>query len=134
MATISDTIHFCNAWEDVHKRLQEPVEGEDHNVTRTREEHAGLILKAKRIIDHAKDLHNEVTKYRTTPEQRAIGFVLHSEKIEVSVEPYGFTRDWALIELYDEKINWATFKANKVYVGASFFHSFVFVSCLPVFS
>ncbi len=31
----------------------------------------------------------------------------------------GFTKDWALIELYDEKINWSTFKGNKVYIGVS---------------
>jgi hypothetical protein len=46
--------------------------------------------------------------------------VLHSEKIEVSVEPHGFTKDWALIELYEEKIDWPTFMGNKVYVGTSF--------------
>ena len=50
-------------------------------------------------------LHNEVTKHRTIPDQRVIGFVLHSEKIEVSVESHSFTKDWALIELYDEKID-----------------------------
>lgn len=33
----------------------------------------------------------------------------------------GFTKDWALIELYDEKINWSTFKGNKVYIGAYIF-------------
>ena len=31
-------------------------------------------------------------KHRTTPDQRVIGFVLHSEKIEVSVELHGFTK------------------------------------------
>jgi hypothetical protein len=75
----------------------------------------------------------------TTPDQRVISFVLHSEKIEVSVEPQDFTKDWALIELYEEKIDWSTFKGNKVYVGMSFsislspFHLYLLSSssCLP---
>ncbi len=42
-------------------------------------------------------LHSEVTKQFPTPEQRIIGFVLHSEKIEVFVQPQGFTKFFNLI-------------------------------------
>jgi len=71
-------------------------------------------------IEEVNAIHDEVTKRRTTPDQRVLGFVLHSEKIEVSVEPHNFAKDWALFELYDEKVDWSTFKGNKVYVGTSF--------------
>lgn len=64
-------------------------------------------------------IHDEVTKHRAIPDQRVIGFVLHSEKVEVSVEPHNFTKDWALIELYDEKIDWLSFRGDMVYLGGN---------------
>ncbi len=77
-------------------------------------------------------IHDEVTKHRAIPDQRVIGFVLHSEKVEVSVEPHNFTKDWALIELHDEKIDWPTFRGNMVYVGTSFSHLCLHLSsCFP---
>jgi len=39
-------------------------------------------------IQRVKAIHSEVIENYTTLDQRTIGFVLHSEKIEVSVEPY----------------------------------------------
>jgi len=78
------------------------------------------VAEARQTIKEVNAIHNEVTKHHNTPDQRVIGFVLHSQKIDVSVDPHGFTEDWALIELYNEKIDWATFKGNKVYVGVSF--------------
>ena len=120
MGTIGDRLRSIKVWNDMLSRLGEPVEGEKSVVTKRRKEHVELVAKAKEEIEEVNAIHDEVTKHRTTPDQRVIGFVLHSEKIEVSVEPHHFTRDWALIELYDEKIDWATFKGNKVYVGTSF--------------
>jgi hypothetical protein len=79
-----------------------------------------LMEKAKEKIEEAERLQDEVIKQSTTLEQRVIGFVLHSEKIEVSVEPYNFTKDWALVEIYHNAIDWQRFKGNKVYVGTSF--------------
>ncbi|KAF9783224.1 hypothetical protein BJ322DRAFT_1110106 [Thelephora terrestris] len=73
--------------------------------------------KATRVIQRVKAIHGEVVENYTTLDQRTIGFVLHSEKIEVSAEPYKFTNDWALIELYNDKIDWTTFKGNKLWVG-----------------
>lgn len=73
-----------------------------------------LVAKATKRIGKVTALHGEVTKPRITPEQRSIGFVLHSEKIEASLEPYHFTKDWALIELHNEKFDWSTFKGNKI--------------------
>ena len=78
-----------------------------------------LVAKATKKIEEVNAIHDEVTKRRTTPDQRVIGFVLHSEKTEVSFEPHNFTKDWALIELYDERIDWSTFEGNEVYVGTS---------------
>lgn len=120
MSTIRDLLRSIDAWNDVLRRLGEPVEGEDIKVTNKRKEHAELVANATEKIEQVNTIHGEVTKRRTTPEQRIIGFVLHSEEIKASVEPYCFTSDWALIELYNEKIDWSSFKGNKVYVGTSF--------------
>ncbi|KAI9438364.1 hypothetical protein H4582DRAFT_2111739 [Lactarius indigo] len=109
MSTIGDLFLCIDAWNDALGRLGEPVEGENIEVTESREEHVELVVKATRRIEKVNAIHDE----------RVIGFVLHSEKIEVSVEPYSFTKDWALIELYDEKIDWPPFKGNKVYVGGN---------------
>ena len=121
MSTIGDLLRSIDAWNDVLGRLGEPVDGENGRVTERRKEHVELVAKATKKIEEVNAIHDEVTKRRTTPDQRVIGFVLHSEKIKVSVEPHNFTEDWALVELYDEKIDWPTFKENKVYVGTSFF-------------
>ncbi|KAM5532548.1 hypothetical protein V8D89_013754 [Ganoderma adspersum] len=117
MGTIGDLAASIDHWNDVLRRFGEPVEGEKSAVTKRREEHVRLVAKAMEEIEEVNALHDEVTKVRTTPDQRIIGFVLHSEPIEVSVGPHGYTKDWALIELYDDKIDWPSFKGNKVYVG-----------------
>lgn len=110
--------------------LGEPVDGEDIKFTKKRNEHLKLVANAKKTIEEVNTLHDELTKHRTIPELRAIGFVLHSEIIEASTDPHSFTQDWALIQLYDEKIDWSTFKGNKVYIGTSFSISW-FPSFLP---
>jgi hypothetical protein len=120
ISTIDDLVYSIATWKDVLVRLGEPVEGENSKVTERRKEHLELVAKATKKIEEVNAIHDEVTKHRTIPDQRVLGFVLHSEKIEVSVEPYNFTKDWALIELYEEKVDWSTFKGNKVYVGMSF--------------
>ncbi|KAK6343608.1 hypothetical protein TWF730_011199 [Orbilia blumenaviensis] len=104
-------------WNNVLARLGEFINGEDITITENRDETLQLIANTTRKIKHIKMLQEEVTKDRTPLEQRVIGFVLHSEIIKVSAEPHGFTQDWALVQLYDDKIDWSTFQGNKVYVG-----------------
>ncbi|KAG9012553.1 hypothetical protein FRB90_006610 [Tulasnella sp. 427] len=119
MGEIGDLVRYIEAWNGVLTRLGDPVEGESGRITDRRREHLELVEKATKRIKEANALHDEVTKRRTTPDQRVIGFVLHSEQIKVSVEPHNFTQDWALIELYNEKIDWQSFKGNQVYVGGN---------------
>jgi hypothetical protein len=89
MGTIGDLIRSIEVWNDVLDRLGEPVQGENRKVAERRQEHVDLVAKARQTIEEANAIHNEVTKLRTIPDQRIIGFVLHSEKIEVSVDPHG---------------------------------------------
>ncbi|KAF8877468.1 hypothetical protein CPB84DRAFT_1852671 [Gymnopilus junonius] len=110
MSTISNRLCSIDAWNDALDGLT--GKGESPGVVEKRQEYMDLVAKAKKEI-----------------QQRVIGFVLHAEKVEVSTDPYGFTKDWALIKLYDEKIDWANFKGNKVYIGTFFF----FISRLAFF-
>lgn len=119
LSAIGDLAISIDIWNDNVDRLPEPAEGEeeDEDTADKHQEYLNLVDRAKKRIDKISKLHSDVTRFKTTPEQRTIGFVLHVEPIAVSDESHKFTRDWALIELYEERINWDSFKGNKVYVG-----------------
>ncbi|KAI5779857.1 hypothetical protein DFH27DRAFT_644520 [Peziza echinospora] len=119
MGTIHDLTCSIDHWKSVLGDLGAPVEGEDDEITSSRKDLGQLVAMATAKIGKVKVLHGEATRRRATLDQRVIGFVLHSEKIGFSVKPHGFTKDWALIELYDEKIDWSTFSGNKVYIGGN---------------
>jgi hypothetical protein len=114
MAAIGTLARSVAVWNKEIARLGEFVEGEDVAVTEKRQDNQREAEKATRLIDNLNKLHDEVTKRRTNPDKRIIGFVLHADPILVSDGPNEFTRDWAFIELYNEKIDWVTFPGNKV--------------------
>jgi hypothetical protein len=117
MGAIGDLELSIEDWRVVLRRLGDPQEGESATIIKRRKEHLALVESARQKIDEIDTFHNEIVKLWTIPEQRIIGEVVHVEPIGVNVTPHGFTRDWALIELYDDKFDWATFRGNKVYVG-----------------
>ncbi|KAH9931246.1 uncharacterized protein B0H18DRAFT_1083548 [Fomitopsis serialis] len=112
MSTISNLLCYIDIWNDALDRLGKPVEGENtgSKVTKRRAEHLKSVAAATKKIEEVKAIHDEVTKPRATPDQRIIGFVLHSEKFEVS--------------LYDAKINWPTYVGG--YVSFADFHRKLF--------
>ena len=115
MGAIGDLYRSIKDWETVLRRVGEPKESA--NVTNRRNEHLDLVEKAKAKIVEIDMFHNEILKRWAIPEQRVIGEVVHVEPIAVNVAPDGLTRDWALIELYNDKFDQSTFKGNKVYIG-----------------
>ncbi|PWW76389.1 hypothetical protein C7212DRAFT_357331 [Tuber magnatum] len=117
MATIGNLAHSVAVWRSVLAMLGEPINGETAAVTEKRLEDKYEVEQATKRIGSLNKLHDEVTKRRTNPDQRVIGFVLHAEPIEISDAPHRFTCDWALVQLYNEKIDWATFPGNKVFIG-----------------
>ena len=119
MVTIATQHQAIRDWEAVLRRLGEPKEGDDQEITDKRKKYLAMVEKAKRTIDHANKFHTQITKLWTCSGQRIIGEVAHVEPIAVHPEPIHFTRDWALVELYEEKFDWTTFRGNKVYVGTS---------------
>jgi len=112
-------------WDGALVRLGDPDPNEPARVSQKRIEHLSLVDSAKERIKQVIALYNAVQD-RADPSKRAIGFVLHCEPIEASSGPHGFTKDWALIELYDDMIDWDTFRGNKVYVGMSLLHAVLF--------
>ncbi|KZS87133.1 hypothetical protein SISNIDRAFT_322227 [Sistotremastrum niveocremeum HHB9708] len=119
LSTVGEHLYNIDAWNDAVVRLGEAKEGEDEEVVDKRKEYLDSIKKAVKEIRRVKALHADITENFTTLDQRVIGFVLRSESIEDSVEPYQFPNDWALIELYKDKIDWKTFTGNKVWIGGN---------------
>ncbi|KAG8859821.1 hypothetical protein FRC20_011778 [Serendipita sp. 405] len=119
MDAIDDQGDFIKVWKSVLRRLGDRQEGESAKMTAKRDEHLALVQKARETIDEINHFHDEILRQWAEPDQRIIGEVIHVEPGAFSVAPHGFTHDWALIELYDDKFDWTTFKGNKVYVGGN---------------
>ncbi|CCL98808.1 uncharacterized protein FIBRA_00813 [Fibroporia radiculosa] len=116
-ADVDRQIRSIKIRDDVLVMLGDPMLNEDARITKRRTEHLLLVDGAKERIEQVKELLN-VVQDRVDPSKRAIGFVLHCEPIEVSSGPRRFTKDWALIELYNDMIDWNAFRGNRVYVAA----------------
>jgi hypothetical protein len=56
----------------------------------TRDQIASRVEEATDRRDQLDAYHTEVTKFHSAPEQRTIGWVLHSSPIEVSVQPLDY--------------------------------------------
>jgi hypothetical protein len=106
-------------WKRVIERLGDPVDGEKSAITWKRRQTQHDVEKATKMIGYLNELYHEVTKLRTNPDQRVIGCVLHAEPIVISNGSHRFTCDWAFVQLYKEKIDWATFPGNKVFIGGN---------------
>jgi hypothetical protein len=55
----------------------------------------------------------------TGASQRVIGDVVHASPISVGTGSKQFMEDWALIDLYHDKIDWSGFEGNIIYLGMS---------------
>ncbi|CAE6410287.1 unnamed protein product [Rhizoctonia solani] len=99
MKEIGDQATYIESWNKSLKMLGHEEAGEDLDVTAKRNEIKGLVNKAKKIIERANQLHSEVTKYRTTAQQRVIGSVYHCEEIKLA--------------------DWNKFTGNKIFVGGN---------------
>ena len=123
MMFIGNQVTAISYWEATLNEIPAQQENEAKRITAKRDELLGLINAAKTKIEEANDLHSYITKNFTTIESRVFGFVLHSAKIEVGAED-GIMYDWSVVQLDDDKIEWAEFKGNKLFVGTSL--SFLF--------
>ncbi|KAG9092753.1 hypothetical protein FS749_015458, partial [Ceratobasidium sp. UAMH 11750] len=110
MANIGVELINIRSYEDEIKTLGEEDQG-------TRGQYQALIAKAQETVDALNAFHGDITKNWSVPSQRVLGYVLHSPAISVGTGPKRYTEDWALIDLYREKINWDVFKGNAIHLG-----------------
>lgn len=109
--------HEC-IFVDQHKReLAVLGEGEDATITATRQEYKDMLTRAEKTITAIDKFHSEITKHWSTSTLRVLGYVVHAPPISVSTGSKKFTEDWALIDLYRDKIDWNMFKGNVVHLG-----------------
>ncbi|KAG7096384.1 hypothetical protein E1B28_003828 [Marasmius oreades] len=112
---IGTLIRTSDVWESKITRLRQLTNhGENPEATKRLKEAQQEMDKVKRTIESLDELHSNVTKLMTNPNQRIVGFVLHADPIGVSND--GYMHDWAFIAL-SEKIDWHSFKGNKIWVG-----------------
>ncbi|KAH9009672.1 hypothetical protein EDB83DRAFT_452123 [Lactarius deliciosus] len=97
--------------------LGEAVEGENTMVAHMRQVFEGKLTEAEMTIPAVDEFHDKITNQWSTVGQRMLGYVVYAPPISVSSGPKKFTEDWALIDLYLDKIDWDGFKGNVIYLG-----------------
>ncbi|KAG8765381.1 hypothetical protein FRC12_007516 [Ceratobasidium sp. 428] len=115
---IGNQVDSISSWESTLSKIPVPVENEAPRITQKRDELVGLISAAKKKIEAAKELHSDVTKNLTLAETRVFGFMLHCAKVEVNADDH-FMNDWSLIQVDDDKVDWAESKGNRLFVGGN---------------
>jgi hypothetical protein len=117
LAKIGNQLISVDAWEGELRWLEEAAEGEALRKTKARKDLLALVEKAKEMIAELDEFHSEVTKHWSVTDQRVLGYVLHAPPITVCTGPQMFTEDWAMINIYRDKINWNEFQGNVVDLG-----------------
>jgi len=113
------------AGKGIAERLGPFIEGENSRTTLTRKRYEGVVEQAEATIREIRELRKEVTKEWTTLSDRTIGYVVHAPAIVISDDSETFTRDWALIKLYRDKINPGNLTGNQIYIGTIFILSWM---------
>ena len=98
-------------------RLGRAVEGEDAAKIVTREKLELQINEREELIETLNEFHGTITKSWSTPHQRILGHVAYAPRISVGTGLKHHTEDWALVELYRDKIDWKGFKGNVLRLG-----------------
>jgi hypothetical protein len=105
-----------------------------HLQAKARAQIEALKETAANEIKALTELHGAVTRFRSIPALRTVGWALHSSPIKVNVRApnrhLGFTADWGLVLVDPNMIDKETFPGNQLYFGR--FHS-VFPPCFPHF-
>jgi hypothetical protein len=106
---------------DTYKRqleaLGKATEGDNDKVTTARQVWQDNLTKAERTITNIYNLHGSITRNWTTVGQRFLGNIIHAPPISFGTGPKEFTEDWAIINLFHDKINWDKFRGNVIHLG-----------------
>lgn len=97
--------------------LGEPADEEDAEITSRRQQWQSKVAKVEKTIVDANALRSNITMDWTIPDQRLLGYVCYAPPISCGIGAEQFTEDWALIDLYRNKIDWDKFQGNVVNLG-----------------
>jgi len=119
LAVISlNEVHcFVETYNSELAALGEVAENDDAETAAARQELQEKAVKAQVAVAAVNEFHDQITKHWTTPSQRVRGYVFHAPPISFSTGPKQFVEDWALIDIYLDKIDWSSFKGNVIYLG-----------------
>ncbi|KAK0222319.1 hypothetical protein IW262DRAFT_1460632 [Armillaria fumosa] len=109
--------HECIFVDQYKTELGVLGEGEDATVAKARQKFKGMLTESEKTITAINKFHSDITKHWSTPTLRVLGYVVHAPPLSVSTGPKKFTEDWALIDIYRDKIDWNRFKGNVVHLG-----------------
>ncbi|KAG8686235.1 hypothetical protein FRC09_014270 [Ceratobasidium sp. 395] len=115
---IGNQVDSISSWESTLSKVPVPVENEALWITQKRDELVGLVKAAKNKVEAANKLHGDVIENFTLAETRVFGFVLHCAKIEINANDR-FVNDWSMIQVDDDKMDWAESKGNRLFVGGN---------------
>jgi len=97
--------------------LGEAVKGEDAAQAETREKLKRQINEKEKSIKTLNEFHGTITKSWGTPHQHTLGHVAYAPPISVDAGVKHHTEEWALVEVYRDKIDWTGFKGNVLRLG-----------------
>jgi len=117
MAKIGRELILVDSYDREIKALGPAAEGEDPDVTASREDFEDKLARANKTIKDIDAFHGHINKHWTMVDQRKLGYVLYAPPISVSTGEKMYTEDWALVDVHLDKINWNNFKGNVVHLG-----------------
>jgi len=118
MVKIADDKVMIDQYERQVERLQDREKRGDTDGVKEEQEVVEVNLKATKTSIMALDkFHTDVTKFWSQEQHRIIGRVAYAPPITVGGGAKRYTEDWALIELDNDKIDWANFKGNVIDLG-----------------
>lgn len=117
MYKIGDQATMVDLYKSGLERLGEAVEDEDAEITESRVYVKRNLETAEWWIRTLNEFYPKIATFWSLEQQRSLGYILHAPPISVGTGDKSFTEDWALVELYEKKINWKDFKGNVIYIG-----------------
>jgi len=108
-------------YKDELEGFGEVTEGEAATIADERENFKGKLAEAEKSIGTLREFHLKITRFWSTENQRILGHILFAPPISLDTGDKYFTEDWALVELYRDKIRGqGGFKGNVIHLGTRF--------------
>ncbi|KAG6876994.1 hypothetical protein C0992_011143 [Termitomyces sp. T32_za158] len=111
---------FVDTCKEEIQQLAERVAGDDEKNVREAETSLKKVREesdwAKKSIGELRDLFNKIRMGWRETSNRVIGHVIHSPAITFGADPYGFTKDYAVIKIDKDRFR-KSFMGNVLHIG-----------------